>query len=279
MRISLIHATWPVTPFGATWYKLAEFARAAGLKEALAADGHQVEEHTLTASGPAAAELRGAFELSGAIAERCRAAVAQGALPVIVCGSCGVSAMGAMAGLSGAGRTGVLWLDAHPDLNTPETSGSGLFDGMALAAALGLCWTPMGRQIAGLPMAPARASDVCLFGARDIDPGEAALIAEHGIPVAADADEAVRHLTGCERVYIHLDMDVHDARRMRTNNVAVPGGPGVEEVGALLAGASARLPVGALALTGLDPAAPDAELAIRAAIAHIRAICQNRKPA
>jgi arginase len=272
MRVALIYATWPVTPFGSTWYKLADALRAAGLGQALTAAGHQVEEHVLAATGPAATELRGGFELSAQVAAQCRAAVETGAFPVVICGSCGVAAVGAVAGLGGEG-TGILWMDAHPDINTPETSGSGMFDGMALSTALGECWRQMAGQVAGLQ--PASADNVCLFGARDIDPGEAEYIAAHGIPNTADLPLDAGRLSACERVYVHLDMDVHDGLTVRANNFAVPGGPSAETVRAALVEASRGLPVAALSITGLDPAAPDADLAMRIAIDHARAVCDG----
>ena len=271
MRVSLIYATWPVTPFGVTWYKLAESLRAAGLTQALIEAGHQVEEHPLTATGPAATELRGGFELSARIAAQCRAAAESGAFPVIISGSCGVAAAGAVAGLGGD-RTGIFWMDAHPDLNTPETSGSGLFDGMALATALGQCWGHMVRT-AGLETG--HAENVRLFGARDIDPGEADFIARHGIPRGTEVPFDLSRLSACEKVYVHLDMDVHDALTVRTNNFAVPNGPSVEEVRAALVEIARATPLAALSVTGLDPAAPDGERAMALAIEHVRAVCDG----
>jgi arginase len=272
MRVSLIYATWPVTPFGVTWYKLAESLRAAGLTQALTEAGHQVEEHLLTATGPAATELRGGFELSARIAAQCRAAAESGAFPVIISGSCGVAAVGAVAGLGGA-RTGIFWMDAHPDLNTPETSSSGLFDGMALATALGQCWRHMAGQTAGLK--PALAENVRLYGARDIDPGEANFIAQHGISNGTEVPLDVSCLSTCEKVYVHLDMDVHDALTVRTNNFAVPNGPSAEEVRAALVEIAQATSLAALSVTGLDPAAPDGERAMALAIEHVRAVCET----
>lgn len=277
MKLALIYATWPVTPFGVTWYKLAEVMRQAGLRQHLERAGHAVEEHVLSATGASAAEFRGAFELSGKIAAHCGEAAANGAFPVVVCGSCSVSSLGAAAGIGGRGRTGVLWLDAHPDLNTPETSGSGLLDGMAAATILGECWKHMAQDLAALrPLSP---QDVCYFGARDIDPGEAAFMASQHIPIAKDADEAITHLGRCDRVYLHLDMDVHDPRAVRVSNFAVPGGPAPDQVREFVARAASNLPVAALSLTSLDPAMPDAAAGIPCAIAHIEAVCGNLKAA
>ncbi len=272
MRVSLIYATWPVTPFGSTWYRLAEHMRAAGLAQALTGAGHEVEEHVLTAGGPAAGDLRGGFELAAQIAAQCRAASEADAFPVIICGSCGVAALGAVAGIGGA-DTGIVWMDAHPDLNTPDTSGSGMFDGMALATVLGRCWAQMARQIAGLH--PASAADVVLFGARDIDPGEAEFIAAHDIPSDAACLPDLHRLSASRRVYVHLDMDVHDALAVRTNSFAVPGGPPVEAVRDALARIAGAKPLAALSVTGFDPAASDSASATAIAIEHVRAVCES----
>jgi arginase len=277
MRIALIYATWPDTPFGITWHKFAGSMRAAGLSQQLAKAGHEVEEHVLTVNGPQAAELRGAFELSREIGRTCRQAIEAGAFPVIISGSCSVAATGVIAGI-GDKRTGMLWMDTHPDLNTPETTATGLFDGMAVAITLGACWKHMAADVAGLRR-PIAARDLCLYGARDIDPGEAHYIRSHDIPLIRSASEVVRHLGDCERAYLHLDMDVHDPETLRANKYEVAGGPTPEAVGGLLAELADELPVAALSVTSLDPETPDGPLAIAAAIAHIRTVCDSRKAA
>jgi len=276
MRVALIYASWPVTPYGATWYKLADSLRAAGLRDALQAAGHGVEEHVLVAEGPAALEVRGAFELGARVSATCKEARESGALAVIICGSCAVAGMGALASFGGA-LEAILWMDAHPDLNTPETSGSGMLDGMALSIALQECWHHLGRNVAGLHHASI--PDACFFGARDIDPGEVAFIAEHKLAIVKSGDEACRTLAACDFGYIHLDMDVHDALQVRANRFAVPGAPTVEDVREVLREASLRLPVDILSVSGLDPAAPDAALAIDIAIEHIRTVCDSRSAA
>ena len=277
MRIALIYATWPDTPFGMTWHKFAASMRDAGLASLLAEAGHEVEEHVLTVTGPQAAELRGAFELANEIGKTCRQAMEAGDFPVIVSGSCSVAAIGVIAGL-GDKRTGMLWMDTHPDLNTPETTASGLFDGMAVSITLGACWKHMAADVAGLRR-PIAVSDLCLYGARDIDPGEAHYIHSHDIPIIGEASEAIRHLASCDRAYLHLDMDVHDPKTLRANKYEYPGGPTPEAVNALLAELAAGLPVGALSVASLDPDTPDGPLAIAAAIAHIRTVCDIRKAA
>ena len=141
MTIALTYACWPNRPFGVTWCDLPFALRDRGVAERLRADGHEVAEHVHVAQGPAAGDTRAAFELAGSICETVRAARTKGDLAIILCGSCAVAALGAVGG-SGA-DTKIVWLDAHPDMNTPKTSGSGLIEGMALAAASGLCWHTM----------------------------------------------------------------------------------------------------------------------------------------
>src|SRR3712207_9452169 len=71
----------------------------------------------------------------------------------------------------------VLWLDAHGDFNTPETTPSGFLGGMCLAAACGV-WDD------GLGAAPAAdPARVVMCGVRDLDPGERALVDERGVAI------------------------------------------------------------------------------------------------
>ena len=106
----------------------------------------------------------------------------------LVLGGCCCAHLGAIRGLAARhGRLAVVWLDAHGDLNTPETSPSGNAWGMPLRLAL-----DEGS------VAPA---DVALVGARDLDPPEEAYVAEHGID-----DDLERALAGADAVYVALDV-------------------------------------------------------------------------
>src|SRR5688572_22036045 len=137
MKLTLIHATWPERISGRSWRDMPAAFRDADVAGRLAASGHIVEEIALDTDP----SLKGAFLLAGRIGAAVREARTAAALPVIVCGSCTVAALGAVAGLGG--EAGIVWMDAHPDLNTPETTQSGMLEGMALAAATGLCWRGM----------------------------------------------------------------------------------------------------------------------------------------
>ena len=272
--IALIYATWPSAQGGGAWHTFANAAREAGLTRHLESAGFDVSEYVLEADGAHAAELPGAFALSRRIGEQVAMSRACDLFPVVVCGSCAVAGLGVLSGLGGTG-TGVVWMDAHADLNTPDTTLSGLFDGMALATPLGLCWRAMARDISGLQ--PVSLGNICLYGAREIDPGERALIDAEAIPVVHDAAGAVASLEGCERVYLHLDMDVHDPSLLRANIFAAPGGPSPEALRDDLRTMTWQLPVAAFAVTAVDPSVAEAAAAIPCAIEHIVAVCESQK--
>ena len=171
-------------------------------------------------------------------------------LPVrpLVLGGCCCAHVGAIRGLATRpGRLAVVWVDAHGDLNTPETSPSGNAWGMPLRMAI--------DAGAVLP------EDVALVGARSLDPPELAYMETAGID--GDLDRA---LAGCDRVYVAFDCDV-----LRPGELAVfmpePGGPTLDEAESLLRAIVARRPLAGLGLTGLRPEADAAALAHLAAAA------------
>jgi arginase len=152
------------------------------------------------------------------IADRVAGAVAEDVLPLVLGGDHSV-ALGSLAGLARVhGPGGVLWLDAHGDLNSPETSPSGNVHGMVLAAALGR-GGPAFDDGWNLPAVDPRR--VALLGVRSLDAGERELI--HGLGVKiftmSDVDRlrlepcmraALDHVAGPGFVHVSLDMDVVD---------------------------------------------------------------------
>jgi arginase len=152
----------------------------------------------------------------------------------LVLGGCCCSHIGAVEGLAARhGHVGVLWLDAHGDLNTPETSPSGNEWGMPL------------RML--IDRGTIAAADVVLWGARNLDPPEQEFIATSGI--GNDLDTL---LDRREPVYVALDCDVLDPDELAVF-MPEPGGPSLGELERLLIRVreSGRL-VGA-GLTGLAP--------------------------
>src|SRR5207237_7873112 len=108
-----------------------------------------------------------------------------GLTPLVLGGDHSI-AIGTLSGLAASGPGGVLWLDAHGDLNTPETTPSGNVHGMPLAAALGRC----GEQFAhdGLRLPALDPKHVALVGVRSLDPGERALVRELDLAVYTISD-------------------------------------------------------------------------------------------
>jgi arginase len=153
------------------------------------------------------------------VATRVAEAARSGVVPIVLGGDHSV-ALGTLGGLASArGPGGVLWLDAHGDLNTPDTSPSGNVHGMPLAAALGLATSVFENEAWSLPAVdPAR---VALIGVRSLDEGERELVHELGISVATMTDldrrgvepvvrEALERVQGASFVHLSLDMDVVD---------------------------------------------------------------------
>ena len=152
----------------------------------------------------------------------------------LVLGGCCCSHVGAVEGLTARhGRIGVLWLDAHGDLNTPETSPSGNEWGMPL------------RML--LDRGTIRAPDVVLWGARNLDPPEEEFIAAAGI-----GDDPDALFARADAVYVALDCDVLDPDELSVF-MPEPAGPSLSDVEDLLARVRDSGKLVGLGLTGLAP--------------------------
>src|SRR4051794_27391768 len=199
--------------------------RYAGLSDALEGAGLEVEDRgnvqaplaeTRAGGSENARFLDEILETCARISTEVERARGDGLLPLVLGGDHSI-AMGSLSGLATDGRGGVLWLDAHGDLNTPETTPSGNVHGMPLAAALGLC--DFSRDGLRLPaLDPAR---VAVVGVRSLDPGEQALVRELGIGVYTISDvdrrgvepvitEALDRVAGGSFVHVSVDLDVLD---------------------------------------------------------------------
>jgi arginase len=152
----------------------------------------------------------------------------------LVLGGCCCAHIGAVEGLAARyGRVGVIWLDAHGDLNTPQTSPSGNEWGM-----------PLRMLIDGGAVDP---TDVALWRARNLDPPEQAFIASAGIHAdPAAVAERVRH------VYVALDCDVLDPGELAVF-MPEPDGPSLAEVEKLLISIREHSSVAGAGFTGLAP--------------------------
>jgi arginase family enzyme len=133
----------------------------------------------------------------------------------LVLGGCCCAHLGAVEGLAARhGRVAALWLDAHGDLNTPETSPSGNEWGMPL------------RML--LDRGTLAADDVVLWGGRNLDPPEEEFVAAAGL-----ADDPGALLDRSDSVYVALDCDVLDPGEIAVF-MPEPGGPSLDELEKLL---------------------------------------------
>lgn len=158
-------------------------------------------------------------------------------------------------------RVGLVWIDAHADYNTPETSPSGMLGGMPVATACGKCLHRLRRE-SGLGV-PLQSPDVLMLGLRDVDPPERVALAEDAITCLTAADlitgspaltAAMRHLSQREDViYVHVDLDILDPGLAPAAGLPAAGGISGAELGTGLAGLLAYPKVAALALVSYNP--------------------------
>jgi arginase len=159
----------------------------------------------------------------------------------VVLGGCCCAHVGAVRGLAGrSGRLGVVWLDAHGDLNTPETSPSGNEWGMPL------------RML--IDAGDVRVEDVALVGARNLDPPEREYMLDHGID-----DDVARALASTDAAYVALDLDVLEPGETDVF-FPEPGGPSLAELEQSLRALAAAQTVAGAGLTGLIAGADPAPL-------------------
>lgn len=194
----------------------------AGLVDALRATGHQILE-PVWIELPRSERTRDTVTNLGTIAKYTAAEVATAlrhpeTFVVVLEGEC-THALGPVGGLAQVkGAPGIAWFDAHGDMNTMETTTSGLLGGMSYAVALG--WEfPDWREAAGLDQ-PVRPQAAALIGTSDLDPPELAALARH--PILHIDAEALTPPGAGERVahamrqradeaagwYMHIDVDV-----------------------------------------------------------------------
>ena len=228
-----------------------------GLADRISAAGHSVSLVRVDGPDWPPSEVKTGFALCREVADGVRSAISQGALPIVLTGNC-LMQVGVLAGI-GSGSTGLVWLDAHGDLNTPETTSSGFLDGMALAVAAGWCWKNVVRGLPGFE--PVSAGRIALVGARDLDPPEQASIAEHSIrhvtPERAARDGWVSSVKecvdGCDSISVHLDLDVLDPGVCSVNALQAADGLREDQVAELLDALVASGKVAAVTVSAYDP--------------------------
>lgn len=177
--------------------------------------------------------LQPILETCAAVADRVADSLARGRVPLTIGGDHSLS-LGSVRGATRRNNCGVIWIDAHGDFNTPETSPSGNIHGMPLAALCGLGDARLVKL--GNPARMVNARNVVVVGARDLDDGERMLLQRAGVTVIAmeQIDRAGMFAAmeraiavasqGTEGIYLSLDLDALDPVYAPGVGTPVPGG-------------------------------------------------------
>ena len=192
-----------------------------------------------------------------------RSRSSEGQLPLVLGGDHSI-ALGTLGGLARAHGTtgGVLWIDAHADLNTPETSPSGNVHGMPLAAALGMAGELF--QSNGWTIPAVTPDRVALVGVRSLDDGERRRIRDLGVRIYTMSDvdrigieravrESLSHIGGPGFVHVSLDMDALDPEVAPGVGTPVRGGLSYREAHLALELVAESGLVGSLEVVEVNP--------------------------
>lgn len=217
---------------------------------------------------PDKGDLPGIFEavntMGAAIRDAALQAFAKGEHPMLVGGDHSLAVGTLAAATRHFGRLGVIWVDAHADFNTMDTSPSGNPHGMPLSAACGLG----DERLTSLFTSHVDPLDVVLIAAREIDPGERELLDRHNVWVITVAEvrqmgvpallEAIaRRLAGLP-VHLSYDFDSLDEAFFRATGTPSPDGLTPDEGEALVRGLAGTLPIVSSDWVEFDPRHGDA---------------------
>ena len=216
--------------------------RYAGLAAGLQALGHSVRDagdlqlaHVPAGRAEPEPRLRHLAEvlaMSRAVAERTAASVARGSLPLVLGGDHSV-ALGAICGAARSQTLGVLWVDAHGDFNTAQSSPSGNIHGMPVAVLTGRGHPALTEL--GHPGLKVRPQEIVMIGIRDLDSAERQALVQSGIKIftmreidelgmATVARQALNYLHHTGRIHLSFDMDALDPTIAAGVGTPVPGG-------------------------------------------------------
>lgn len=203
-----------------------------------------------------------------------KSVVEQGGFPLYVGGDHSI-AVGTVSSVTGGEPVGLIWVDAHADFNTPETSPSGNIHGMPLAALIGEGHDELVNV--GYPGRKIDSENVVMIGQRDLDPGEKKRIKKSGITVftmrdideqgiSAVASKTLMKFAHLKRIHLTLDMDALDPVEAPGVGTPVPGGISYREAHLLMETLSDSGKIGSMDLVEINPildvANKTAELAV-----------------
>lgn len=252
----------------------------AGVERLLAARGVAVTVERIERGKPFRDSATASLAVNKQLEPIVRQAIAAGQLPLVVAGSCDVS-MGMLSGFDHA-RCGVVWIDAHGDFNTPESTISGFFAGMSLAMITGHCYQNLWAQIGN--SAPISEAATLMLGVRDLDLAERERLERSAIQVVnwhegkpqadvlASLDELAKRV---QEVYLHVDMDALDPQvAPGIVDHPVPGGLSLQDMEEAIRAVAARLRIRAAALTTYNPDLDQDEKTLRAGLRIIELLAE-----
>ena len=222
--------------------------RYAGLEKRLVNIGYEIEDRgdipvnrreAVTVEGSNLKHLNVVADVNRKLCEEVSAAMSEGNFPLVIGGDHSI-AIGTISGvLQHKKNLGVIWFDAHGDINTPETSPSGNIHGMPVAVLLGMgdeSLTSIGGKDSVL-----KKENIVYIGSRDLDSGERKAMKELGIKVFTMyeiddmgikkvMEEAIRIAgEGTDGIHVSFDLDVLDPDAAPRTGTKVPGGMGYRE--------------------------------------------------
>jgi len=213
-----------------------------GLHKILEDNGCMISDSRTATLTPEESKEYGAWHLVGLANHHLREIVSEqireGLFPIGLLSNCN-GLMGMLAGVQNSGPTnrplkvGLVWIDAHGDINTPETTLSGMLGGMPVAISTGLCLHRLRIKCGLDPALPTKY--VTMAGVRDTDPLEQEILdnsnVEHitvkqirNLTVGIDL-EMERLAAHTDLIYIHVDMDILDPEEVPGHGLTVADGP------------------------------------------------------
>ena len=245
----------------------------AGARGLLVAHGIDVKIETVARDAPFRDTAASAARVNKSLAATIREAVDRGDLPIVLAGSCN-AALGVVAGFEHA-RCGVVWIDAHADFNTPESTTSGFFPGMSMAVLTGHCFSSYWAQIGD--NTPIAEENIAIFGVRELSPDaerhrlEQSPIRDVPWRDGQAQDDVIRVLDELRQrttdVYLHVDFDAFAPEvAPGVADDPVHGGLSLADAETIIRGTVERFRIQAVTLATYTPAADEDEKTLGVAL-------------
>lgn len=192
------------------------------------------------------------------LAQTVETAVSKNKRPVSIQGDC-CATIGFLAGLRRAGIDPIiLWLDAHGDFNTHQTTPSGFLGGMPLAMIAGLGDLTMCEAV---DLRPFPQNQIILTDGRDLDPEEHKLVEGSDVHHLERIDAVLDFDFDGRPLYVHFDIDILNPIDMNSGNYLAEGGPRADELESLFAHLAEHEDVAAVSMTTWTPGVGDVDTA------------------